>query len=768
MYEENKSTLRIALLVILLQAGLLLMFCGAANAQPFQITNPSSLWKVMPVKGDGGQEAETLWIAMSRGEFEPAQIVVHASDEPLCNVQVKVSGLVGSDGRTLSQERVVVNPMGFIQIEGPTRGRSELGFRSEGGEVPDVLLPDRPMDVPAGRRQPYYITVRTLRSDQAGEYRGTVRVSADGERVMQIPLVVRVYDIALPVKSHLKTAFGLDAGYRKIEGADPAADFETLLDYTKFLLEHRISPRIYGYSYDQTGVPPKQLEDGTWDFAGTDKYLSELVPLGLTTFYTHKGAGIPAYANHLKKRGWYDLAHVYIFDEAPMNQLPKMIKEYSALTHAVPGVKILQVAWSPTKPLEGLVNIWCPELSHADLEGLRRARERGEEAWWYSWDAPWRPYPNICHIDDLGIYARMTGWMTYHYRIQGFLYWSVDIWDTNKSRPDGGRLSVDEYDQANYANWKPNTYGKTSYGNPRNGDGYLIYPGKGNRPLASLRLAHTRDGFEDYDLFKEVESLAEGHSQAAVRARELLDFSLPSDRPIILSLRKWSKSDNMLLRRREEVLKIGEQLLRPNDMHLKTLREKQDERADALYPLETEKQPEKQRAFGATVPAKAHCIDGIDYTAMLPKLRRIATLPLDGWLFKDDPDAIGVENGYFNIEYPREDMAAIKIADFWDSQGYENLRDGWYRLNYRCPALPDNKRVYLHFGAVDESAWLYVDGKQVAWYDTADPFTTWTQPFLLDVTGSLESRKEHLLVIRVQNTHGAGGIYKSVSLMVQK
>jgi hypothetical protein len=74
----------------------------------------------------------------------------------------------------------------------------------------------------------------------------------------------------------------------------------------------------------------------------------------------------------------------------------------------------------------------------------------------------------------------------------------------------------------------------------------------------------------------------------------------------------------------------------------------------------------------------------------------------------------------------------------------------------------------LRFGAVDESAWLYVDGKLIAWYDTAFPEKTWDKPFLLEVTGSLKSNSEHLLAIRVGNTRGAGGIYRPISLMVEK
>ena len=179
--------------------------------------------------------------------------------------------------------------------------------------------------------------------------------------------------------------------------------------------------------------------------------------------------------------------------------------------------------------------------------------------------------------------------------------------------------------------------------------------------------------------------------------------------------------------------------------------------------------PEGEKLFGfATTPsAKAHYIDGTSYRSLVPKLRLATSLPLEGWSFKADSAGIGLEKGYFKPDYSTESFSRIRIGDFWDNQGHKRLREGWYRLRYTCPELAEGKRVFLDFGAVDESAWLYVDGKLIAWYDTADPGMTWDKPFLLEVTGSIKGQGEHLLVIRVSNTINAGGIWKPVRLMVE-
>jgi hypothetical protein len=548
--------------LIWLSCGVVALAILAANAHAdddaFAVTHPLSSRKILPAARDAGPRAETVRIAMARNEYEPAQLVVRAGDADLKNVRVSTGPLTGPNGTILPVERIEINPMGYITVPNPTPGLNHL-IGNEGGEVPDVLLPDRPMTIGAGRRQPWYVTVQTLRSDPPGEYRGEISVSADGCADQTFPLIVRVYDVQLPVRPHLRTAFGLDADYRKIEGCEVRTDFETILRFSKFMLKHRVSPSLKHI----TGILPRQKNDGTWDFELTDRYLSELVPLGLTSFYTHCGSAIPAYADHLKSKGWFDLSYVYMYDQAPTKALPQMLERYRNMREATPDAKIMQVMWSPTPPLRGLVNMWCPTLDRADLLGLRQAQERGEEAWWYTHAGPYPGYPNISHLETPGLFARIIGWMTYHYRIEGFLYWAVDVWATHPTEPEGPPLkSAAEYDAENYASWEADTYKCNYPRSPRNGDGYLLYPGPDNTPVASLRLALTRDGFEDFDVFTEVEMLArrDPDGEAEARAMELLDFGLPADAPIIISRPRWTDEDNLLFQRREAILAAGEEM----------------------------------------------------------------------------------------------------------------------------------------------------------------------------------------------------------------
>ena len=55
----------------------------------------------------------------------------------------------------------------------------------------------------------------------------------------------------------------------------------------------------------------------------------------------------------------------------------------------------------------------------------------------------------------------------------------------------------------------------------------------------------------------------------------------------------------------------------------------------------------QKSGFCLTPPSEAHYLDGTDYDARVGQLRVVATLPAAGWLFKNDPEQIGVEQGFF-------------------------------------------------------------------------------------------------------------------------
>ena len=124
--------------------------------------------------------------------------------------------------------------------------------------------------------------------------------------------------------------------------------------------------------------------------------------------------------------------------------------------------------------------------------------------------------------------------------------------------------------------------------------------------------------------------------------------------------------------------------------------------------------------------------------------------------------------GYFKKDFDDSNWKEIRIGQFWEKQGYPNLDgSGWYRKKIKFPKLPAGKKVYMYFGAVDESAWLYIDGKLVAWHDKL-PTETWNKPFALDITDAVKSGGTYQITIRVNDVSRLGGIWKPVKIIVEK
>jgi hypothetical protein len=249
----------------------------------------------------------------------------------------------------------------------------------------------------------------------------------------------------------------------------------------------------------------------------------------------------------LKEKGWWDLHYVYGWDEASGDVVQKLPGMYKPMLETVPDAKIMQTGWSPNEPIKDLVKIWCPLTQWIDFNGCRAAQKQGQEIWWYVCCLPQSPYAGV-FVDSPGIDQRILGWMTFKEGIQGFLYWGMDTWPGNPG-------PVDKYDQANYSNWNPSSFGDTF-----NGDGYLLYPGRYDTPLGSVRLALLRDGFEDYDIFTEAKSLVAKGGSSAEEINKLLDFG----DPLIKSLTEFTQDGNNLLTRREALLQAAERSLGQN------------------------------------------------------------------------------------------------------------------------------------------------------------------------------------------------------------
>jgi hypothetical protein len=108
----------------------------------------------------------------------------------------------------------------------------------------------------------------------------------------------------------------------------------------------------------------------------------------------------------------------------------------------------------------------------------------------------------------------------------------------------------------------------------------------------------------------------------------------------------------------------------------------------------------------------------------------------------------------------------------WESQGYAEYTTGygWYRQTFFVPEdFPVQPNPRLFFGAVDEQAEVWINGKKALSHTTEalglSKDFLWRMPFLFDPVVYLKPGEENQLTVRVHNDLHVGGIWKPVRLL---
>ncbi len=144
------------------------------------------------------------------------------------------------------------------------------------------------------------------------------------------------------------------------------------------------------------------------------------------------------------------------------------------------------------------------------------------------------------------------------------------------------------------------------------------------------------------------------------------------------------------------------------------------------------------------------------------------------WRFKMDEENLGVREKWFDLSIDDSGWAALRANTGYTraaSGGWGNEPGfGWYRTELPMTGQDAKKKFkYLHFGACDEDAWIYLNGQQVFEhsYETTGllPSQMWITPFVAPLTG-VKVRGKDLLTVRVHNSGGMGGIWKPVHLIL--
>ena len=157
-----------------------------------------------------------------------------------------------------------------------------------------------------------------------------------------------------------------------------------------------------------------------------------------------------------------------------------------------------------------------------------------------------------------------------------------------------------------------------------------------------------------------------------------------------------------------------------------------------------------------------------------PDSVRVVTLP-EPWQFQIDPGDAGVQEEWYAADHGVDDWVSIRTDREmgWERQGFGGARAagfGWYRT--RLPLEKGDLRQphrYLYFEAVDESAWVYLNGEPIFERSVAStgtpPEDLWIMPFVAPLEG-VALQGGDLLAVRVFNIGGMGGIWKPVHLIL--
>lgn len=476
-------------------------------------------------------------LTCARNEREPLQLAVRSAiDRP--GVLVQVEGPIGPGGATLDEPEIGV--IGYVPIDYPTNyysdrapsyyrkvPKSPAGCDGWPGWWPDPVLPQDKMDLQAGQTQSVWVTVKVPREAPAGDYRGAVRLVADGQTLAEVPFTVHVWDFTLPDQSHVKAIYDCrqSGPMWQVPGQSPD---QTRQAFWKFMAEHRVCPdtvkpeptisyrngqvvadfeafdRAAEYYFDVLEFPHaytpwnfflfgwghlpgekfgEQPYEGTYPFEGVDR--SRLRP----EFKQAYQACLRAYWDHMKQKGWADRIVLYISDE-PYDADPQIRAQMKALCDMIhevdPAIRIYCSTWHHQPEWDGYLNVWG--IGHYGVVPVQKMKElvAGGATIWWTTDGQMCTDTPYCAIE------RLLPHYCFQYGAEAYEFWGIDWLTYDPYRYGWHSFLLHDFGPGTEKQW-------VRY---PNGDGFLAYPPgplKLDRPVSSVRLEQVREGVEDYE-----------------------------------------------------------------------------------------------------------------------------------------------------------------------------------------------------------------------------------------------------------------------------
>lgn len=456
-----------------------------------------------------------------RGEKVFAQAVV-SSEEELKDVRLSVSdlrngkSLIGAESIRLQFVSYVVSDLLDTTKYGQCGSRED---KSKWGEVlvADVLDINDSMTVPAGRKQPVWMTVSVPSDARPGKYSGKLTVTSSNAKARSLNVELTVADHVLPPARDW--AFHLDLWQNPYSVARyenvplwSEAHFEAMRPVMRMLAEAgqksvtaTIMSRPWnGQTEDAFGSMVTKIRriDGTWlyDYTIFDRWVEFMFSLGIdrqincysmipwalqfdyidqatsspATFQAapgseeyneYWGAFIADFARHLKAKGWFEKTMIAM-DERPLESMQAVL---GLIRKIEPAFKISLAGNYHEPVIYDIVDFSETFSGKQEFPESAKAKrkELGLTTTFYTCCA--EAHPNMFVISNPDE-AAWLGWFAQADGYDGYLRWAYNSW------------TLDPLTDARFRTWPA-------------GDCFVVYPGG----RGSVRFSKLVEGIQDFE-----------------------------------------------------------------------------------------------------------------------------------------------------------------------------------------------------------------------------------------------------------------------------
>lgn len=181
----------------------------------------------------------------------------------------------------------------------------------------------------------------------------------------------------------------------------------------------------------------------------------------------------------------------------------------------------------------------------------------------------------------------------------------------------------------------------------------------------------------------------------------------------------------------------------------------------------------------ATLEGRFGDIAGIASAWKFRDCDAVVNLP-EKWFFIPDPQNVGPQEKWENCagDKIRARWEPILTTAGWERQEHSGMHPkmrkqlenydgyGYYGLELKISQEWKGRKISVLFGAVDESAWVYLNGRKVGERIYREGSNDWKESFEIQIDSAIDwNLPTQTLVVRVHDSGGQGGIWRPCILL---